>query len=772
MGDNSASARYQLGYQACAQEVSKYLDSNSDEEVELKTKLLNHLANCVTSDAFPSHPSSSPSSSGLPGMTGPAGFSLVASVSSSIPEKQDAFLLPSSMTSLPASSMSSSVIPSTLITPTPSDGNRLTSPLPRFLCSSSSSSVSSSSGGIPGSGAAPSVIIPIPISPLSIGTVSPASLTSGILTPEKQRHHPHSGSQIVGSGHTNNSTAHSLDLSAVRISDTALFKTCTFSQTPSLHNIPVVTSETQVPKTLSLLPPAVSTALTNARTVSEVNNNVIAPHLANENHSALEKAVGMITVSSPEVSDSGQKRNSFGFFEANSTVNNMDKSSDNINNNNNNINNNDYKLNVNNTLTVPTFVNLSSNAPSNERAPQVMQINQPQLLQLLQQQQEQKVPLSQTHMERNQQQPQLMLPSADALLNANTGIIANMNQLQLVPTKTASGEIALVLSTGLINPAPPTLGSNPQANFAIPLHLPPATSLSQTVGLQQPLPASRPVQISTSTTQPNTHGQERRELSKLHPQQNQHIELDSTSPTNSQSFREPSTPPQKSSVFMTPGNESEQVAPLNLTSPNHKASTLRPQEMNMPHHSGLLPPPLSIKAHPDQISGPTAAVAAPTLPVRTTTNTSQKEHKISDPNSQGASPGYSPDRHRPFGNLSNPQTSLAEYSPTSSLSLPATRRVLELGESERLQPYQVATSPPMKPGIQNKTPNLDSGHPSDEFPPGFASDSYRIGGHLSARRHSPSPPVAHSSGETRRYSCSDAGKPLRHGRGRTLFRPW
>ncbi|KAH9514119.1 hypothetical protein Btru_030314 [Bulinus truncatus] len=48
--------KYSLGFTACAQEVSKYLD----DDVDLKTKLLNHLANCING---PSCSSSSPSSS-------------------------------------------------------------------------------------------------------------------------------------------------------------------------------------------------------------------------------------------------------------------------------------------------------------------------------------------------------------------------------------------------------------------------------------------------------------------------------------------------------------------------------------------------------------------------------------------------------------------------------------------------------------------------------------------------------------------------------------
>ncbi|KAK0056463.1 GPI-anchored protein PB15E9.01c [Biomphalaria pfeifferi] len=51
--------KYTLGFNACAQEVSKYLE----EDVELKTKLLNHLANCLTGASVQSAGCSSSSSS-------------------------------------------------------------------------------------------------------------------------------------------------------------------------------------------------------------------------------------------------------------------------------------------------------------------------------------------------------------------------------------------------------------------------------------------------------------------------------------------------------------------------------------------------------------------------------------------------------------------------------------------------------------------------------------------------------------------------------------
>uniref|UniRef100_A0A0B7A017 BHLH domain-containing protein n=1 Tax=Arion vulgaris TaxID=1028688 RepID=A0A0B7A017_9EUPU len=54
--------KYHLGFHACVQEVCTYLDSNRDEDLELKTKLLNHLANCMTSTNSQSTASTSSSS--------------------------------------------------------------------------------------------------------------------------------------------------------------------------------------------------------------------------------------------------------------------------------------------------------------------------------------------------------------------------------------------------------------------------------------------------------------------------------------------------------------------------------------------------------------------------------------------------------------------------------------------------------------------------------------------------------------------------------------
>ncbi|CAL1532386.1 unnamed protein product [Lymnaea stagnalis] len=58
--DQTTVTRYSLGFNACVQEVSQYLDEN----VELKTKLLNHLANCVTQGHFPSASGATSTSSG------------------------------------------------------------------------------------------------------------------------------------------------------------------------------------------------------------------------------------------------------------------------------------------------------------------------------------------------------------------------------------------------------------------------------------------------------------------------------------------------------------------------------------------------------------------------------------------------------------------------------------------------------------------------------------------------------------------------------------
>ncbi|RUS81509.1 hypothetical protein EGW08_010737, partial [Elysia chlorotica] len=267
-GESCVSTRYQLGYQACAHEVSKYLDSNSDEEVELKTKLLNHLANCITSEVFPVQARPGVGADRTGGSTRLGGFSLVGPVSSSSSETQDAFLLtvPSvssaaTSASAPSSSLlsSSAIISSSLVVPPTSTATFLTSPLSHFLYSTSSSlssalsaSSASLSSGVSGNCSAP-VIIPIPISPLSIGTVSPASAASGVLSPEKQGLQHHSGSQTAGNNNSsgNVSSTHSLDLSTVRISDDGTFKT--LEQNPNNLNSNVDNGGIKVCKSLSMM---------------------------------------------------------------------------------------------------------------------------------------------------------------------------------------------------------------------------------------------------------------------------------------------------------------------------------------------------------------------------------------------------------------------------------------------------------------------------------------------------------------------------------------
>lgn len=59
--DPTLSDKYRLGFNECAQEVSRYLGATDDDDAELRARLLNHLANCVTSSD-----SSSSSSSPVP----------------------------------------------------------------------------------------------------------------------------------------------------------------------------------------------------------------------------------------------------------------------------------------------------------------------------------------------------------------------------------------------------------------------------------------------------------------------------------------------------------------------------------------------------------------------------------------------------------------------------------------------------------------------------------------------------------------------------------
>ena len=61
--DPTLSDKYRLGFNECAQEVSRYLGAADDDDAELRARLLNHLANCITSSDSPSPlhtPSSSP----------------------------------------------------------------------------------------------------------------------------------------------------------------------------------------------------------------------------------------------------------------------------------------------------------------------------------------------------------------------------------------------------------------------------------------------------------------------------------------------------------------------------------------------------------------------------------------------------------------------------------------------------------------------------------------------------------------------------------------
>ncbi|XP_076451653.1 uncharacterized protein LOC143287505 [Babylonia areolata] len=64
--DPTLSDKYRLGFNECAQEVSRYLGAAAeDEDAELRARLLNHLANCITNSDSPS-PLSTPSSSPAP----------------------------------------------------------------------------------------------------------------------------------------------------------------------------------------------------------------------------------------------------------------------------------------------------------------------------------------------------------------------------------------------------------------------------------------------------------------------------------------------------------------------------------------------------------------------------------------------------------------------------------------------------------------------------------------------------------------------------------
>ncbi|KAL8572632.1 hypothetical protein ACOMHN_016482 [Nucella lapillus] len=65
--DPTLSGKYRLGFNECAQEVSRYLGAADDDDAELRARLLNHLANCITgTEPSPSSPLSSPSSSPAP----------------------------------------------------------------------------------------------------------------------------------------------------------------------------------------------------------------------------------------------------------------------------------------------------------------------------------------------------------------------------------------------------------------------------------------------------------------------------------------------------------------------------------------------------------------------------------------------------------------------------------------------------------------------------------------------------------------------------------
>lgn len=63
--DPTLSDKYRLGFNECAQEVSRYLGASDDDDAELRARLLNHLANCISSADSPS-PNSTPSTSPAP----------------------------------------------------------------------------------------------------------------------------------------------------------------------------------------------------------------------------------------------------------------------------------------------------------------------------------------------------------------------------------------------------------------------------------------------------------------------------------------------------------------------------------------------------------------------------------------------------------------------------------------------------------------------------------------------------------------------------------
>ena len=120
------------------------------------------------------------------------------------------------------------------------------------------------------------------------------------------------------------------------------------------------------------------------------------------------------------------------------------------------------------------------------------------------------------------------------------------------------------------------------------------------------------------------------------------------SSTNNQSFREPSTTPQTSSVVLTPRNESEQVAPLNLTQNYlyHRALSLRPQVTNAP---------ATIIVNTILFSSPSAVAPAAIcmLPARPAINKSLIEQILLDQNLHHTFSGYSLDRDRQLQHLSS-----------------------------------------------------------------------------------------------------------------------
>lgn len=75
--DPTLSDKYRLGFNECAQEVSRYLGASDDDDAELRARLLNHLANCITNSDSPS-PLSLPASS-------PEPLPLAPSINSSTP---------------------------------------------------------------------------------------------------------------------------------------------------------------------------------------------------------------------------------------------------------------------------------------------------------------------------------------------------------------------------------------------------------------------------------------------------------------------------------------------------------------------------------------------------------------------------------------------------------------------------------------------------------------------------------------------------------------